>query len=787
MINILGLSLGLAGFVFIILFINHEKSYDTWVPALKNIYQVQEYTDYYPVEEEFKWKDNMDRRLSTIFSSRLPQAEALTMVEKETEKGLTIAGKYAVLQNGLRRSDSLFFKVMPYKFKYGSAETAFKRPFAIVLKSNLAEKLYGTSNPVGKSITISARGKGSEKTYVVTGVVEVPHTPSSINFEAIYIDDGADFRFGAKFDPAESAEIYVKMASTVNFQNFNNVLQSAYLPIKDKQLKQFNSSLAEKLKAQHQPKMRLVPLARIHQNPLEGKSWKEKMNPVLILSILLLLVSIVNFINLATAQATSRAKEIGIKKVIGAQKNTLILQFLTETLMQCIIAMFLSLFLIELSLPTLNHYFSLTLSIFNGNGLLLVMQLTIIVIVVALLTGLYPSFFLSSYQPKQVLKGNFFTSSKGAFIRKGLVGLQFVVTISFIVGILVISYQVNYLKTRDNGFSGTTLLNVRANFSNDKQGYNRLKKIDGVQYVGFSSGVIGSNQPSGYNFRFEDQSRELQAIGLNMEGLQALNARLLEGRFFSKSIAGDTINNVMLNEAAVNVLSRNIIGKQLILRDSIALNIIGVIKNIQVAGFDKAVKPSVYIVQSSITDSKIGTYYTPSTLIKFESSKLEHVTAELEKIFVEKNSFYPLKYSVVQDDIAMVLAEHERFEKMVALFSILSLGLSLFGLFALAAFITKQRTKEIAVRKVFGAENSDILILLNKGYIWIVLIANGLSFPIVYVLMSLWLSEFAYRIELTPLPFLLAFLVSILITIITVSFQAYKAVRTNPIKALKYE
>ena len=785
-INIGGLAFGLAGFIFMVLFINHEKGYDTWSPELKNIYQVQEYSDYYPVESEFRWKDQIDRRFSVIFSSSISQVKGLTMVEKEAEKGVTLSNKPSFLQSGLRRSDSLFFKVMPYEFKYGSSETAFARPFGIVLKEDLAKKYFGADNPLGKTVILSGRNKGSEKSYTVTGVIKEPKTPSILTFNAVYNDDGKDFRFGVKFDPSEPTEMYVAATSNSDQLHLNKVLQSVYLPIKDKHLKQFNESLDQKVKEGNQPLIKLVNIDQVHQNPIEGSSWKEKLSPVFILSILLLLVSIVNFVNLASAQATGRAKEIGIKKVVGAQKKTIIAQFLTETFIQCCLALFIALFIIELSLPTLNAYFSLNLSLFSG-GFKLYMQLLMITIFSAVLTGTYPAFFISSYQPKDVLKGNFLTSIKGAFIRKGLVGFQFVITTIFIIGILFVTYQVRYLRTKDNGFSKTALLNVKANFAYGKANYNRLKNVDGVKYVGFSSGVIGSNQPSGTNFKFKDHSNELLAIGLNMEGLNALDARLLKGRFFSTTIAQDTIGNVMINESASKLFPTEMVGQYITVKDSIPLKVIGVIKDIQVANFEEAVKPSIYVVQSSITDKKIGTYYSPSTLVKFEPAKLKNVIAELEKIFQEKNSFYPLTYTLLEDEMSSILVEHERFGKMVTLFSWLSLVLSLCGLFSLAAFITKQRTKEIAIRKVLGAEDTDMLLLLNKGYIGIILIANIIAIPISYILVSKWLSKFAYSIEITPLPFIIAFILTILITIITVTLQARKAVRTNPVLILKYE
>lgn len=243
---------------------------------------------------------------------------------------------------------------------------------------------------------------------------------------------------------------------------------------------------------------------------------------------------------------------------------------------------------------------------------------------------------------------------------------------------------------------------------------------------------------------------------------------------------------VVINESAAKILSQNIAGQTIFANDTVPLKIIGVVKDIQVESFENLVKPTLYVVKTDKWKG-VGFIVKQTTLVRFDRAKTKAVTAEIDKLFTEMNQYYPASYSFVQDDLAKVLITHERFEKMVALFSILSLTLSLFGLFALASFITKQRTKEIAVRKVLGAENADILILLNKGYLWIVLIANLIAFPLTYVLVNKWLTAFAYRITITPIPFILAFMASIIITIATVSIQARRAMNANPVKALKYE
>jgi len=788
MINIIGLSLGLAGFIFILLFINHEKSYDTWSPELKNVYKMQEYSDYFSSDKKAHWIDEIDQRLANL-ATNFPEIKAVTVLDPDNGRktGIKIDDKPAFLQSGLRRVDSLFFKVMPFEFKYGNPDVAFMQEDCIVLKEHLALKYFGDVNPVGRKINVAGGSWNKEENfYTVTGVIKDTETPSVLDFEGlIYWGKRSSFE-GENY--GTPAEIYVRSNSIKDLNVFNSKLQKAYLPIKDHHLAYYKSSLNQAKKEGNSPILKLTEISEIHQAPLKERSWKDVLKPVVLLSVLLLVVSIINFINLATAQAAGRAKEIGVKKVIGAYRTNLFFQFLIDTLIQCLVAMFIAILLIEILLPTLNGFFSLQLSLFNSSSLVvLIPQLLILVIIVGLLAGAYPSLYLSSYKPQNVLKGNYANGKQGSFIRKGLVAVQLVVSVSFIIGILVINYQLNYLKNRDNGFTADGLINIRSGIgdSGDKY-FKQLQRIDGVKYVAFSSSVIGDNVSKSYSFKFKDENKELYTVGIGIDGLQALNVRLLKGRMFSPNVIQDTINNVVINESAAKMFDEEIVGKTILASDSIPTRVIGVIKDIQVEGFESAVKPSLYVVK---TNSWKGVGFTvkPTTLVRFDRNKTKTVIAEIDKLFTEMNQFYPASYSFVEDDMATILVDYQRFEKMVALFSMLSLILSLFGLFAVAAFITKQRTKEIAVRKVLGAENTDILVLLNRGYVWIVIIANIIAFPLAYILMKRWLATFAYKIEITPIPFVLAFFASIVITVITVSLQARRAIKANPVKALKYE
>ncbi len=788
--NIFGLSIGLAGFIFVILFVNHEKSYDTWHSDLKNVYQVQEYSDHYPVEEDARWKNDIDRRLSQLFSVNASMSSEVTMVEQRSTEGLTVENGKAFLQSGMIKTDSLFFKVMPYQFKYGNPQTAFKQPYSIVLKENLALKYFGDENPIGKTVTIAGGPwKGSEDFYTISGVISELSTPSILEFEAVYIDEGSSFKFNGILGRADAARVFVKMPEIKDLDQFNLALQSDYLELKEKHLQQFKGSIADKIAKNQKPQIKITPISEIYQQPLEGESWLQKFKPVILLVVLLLLASLINFINLSTANASSRAKEIGIRKVNGALRSQLVIQFLLEIFIQCVISVIFSLIILEISLPTLNRYFELNVSLVSNLGQpILIGQISLIIIVTAFLAGIYPALYLSAFKPVEILKGNFSLSLKGVKVRKALLGIQFVITVGFIIGVIFINKQIDFLKNRDNGFTSTQLINVRSNLLQytGKGFYERLKSVDGVYNVAYTSGVIGDNMPSSQQFKFGEKTTELKTIGLSFEGLDALGAKPIAGRLFTSSIE-DSVSNVILNESASKLWAGNMAGRQIITRDSIHLNVIGVIKDIQVSGFEDAVEPSIYVIQSQSMDRKVSSYHKQTTLIRYDASKVENIIAELNKIFFELNSFYPLRYSFVEEDFSKTLMIHERFEKLVSLFSLLSLALSVFGLVSITAFLMKGKTKEIAIRKILGAERSNLLIMFNKNYLKIVLISNLIAFPLAFVLCKKWISGFAYQADISVWPFIIAFIISMLITILTVSFQSVKALKANPVDAIKYE
>ena len=780
-VNVLGLALGLAGFIFVLLYVNHERSYDHWNPQLESVYQVQE-QDFWAIKEgKEEWMDRADVRIADIIKSEIPQLEDATYINDYKPQSILLKHNVPFLQDGIISTNDGFFNVFPFEFIYGTPETALKEPGSIVLKESTALRYFGKINPVGKTININEQNWTEPETYLVTGVIKEPETPSNVEFKLV--------KRNLKTYPRNDqfyffTNIFVKVKGQHSAELLNKNVQSVYYDFKLALFKRQKQAVADYLKNGLKPSARLVPIQQIHQKPLAGKSWLDLIKPVILLSALLLLISIINFINMFTAQAVSRAKEVGIKKVIGAQRISLIIQFLIETAMQCLIAMLLSVILIEGFLPYLNQVFNLNLSFgIDQKSIVILSQLASLLLIVTLMAGIYPAFFLSAYLPQNVLKGNFGHSHKGKTLRTLLVGIQFVIAVGFFIGIWVISKQMDYMENKDPGFGAKAVIHIKASF--EKKVANQFKNIDGVQYVGSNDGMISLDHKLTGKYKYKNESKEINTVLVNFEGLQALDVKLLKGRLFDATRVQDSLSSVILNESLEKAYGGNMVGNFIYVNDSLPAQVIGIIKDMQVEGFETLIKPTVYTASTNNATGypNLGVNY----IIKFDQQKQKTVLGEINEVWKKHCPAFPLTYSFLQDDLSKVLVTHNRFKEMVKLFSFLSISLSLIGLFALAAFLTRQRTKEIAIRRVLGADLSTLFLLLNKSYFWLILVANGVSWPIIYISVGYWLNGFAYRIDVPILPFVLAFIFSIIITVVTVSFQVKKAIQANPVDALKYE
>jgi putative ABC transport system permease protein len=782
-INIGGLALGLTAFVLLLLFVNHETSYDKWSPDLNNVYQLREHHDFFTPDNKQHWMETNESRIGALVTEKIPQFKYVTKVGQGWGEGFSIKPTNAnpVIVQDVRDVDSLFFKVFPYHFIQGDRLTAINKPNTIVLKQSLALKIFGTENVLGKELKILMWRDDPGTLMTVTGVVADPTTPQSVKFNAI-MHSGDREKDPEHINNTNHCEIYALAKQELDTLQVNKALQKVYVDYKKASFATRKITYADYYKNGKTPGLKIIPLQDAYATPAFDESWIDRITPIIALSIFLLLVSIINFINLATAQSVQRAKEVGVKKVLGAYKKQLVIQFLLEAALQTLAALFISVVLVEVLLPTFSNHFNVSLSFWRSEHLFnIILQLTALFVLITLMAGFYPAWVLSKYNPVKVLKGNYENGFKGIALRNGLVVVQFIIAVTFIIGIGVMYQQTNYVANKDLGFNRDRLINISTNYRAGDEIGERIKKITGVKYVATTTQVMGNtfNVPGEINYN--NQTYNVNTVTVTMDALPALGVQVLKGRIFSPEYKQDTINTVVLNQAAANLLGKNLIGKQFKEWGNV-LQIIGIIKDYNNEGFDKAVLPTIYKVTHLG-----GMSNTNNLLIRFDSDNykpaLAAVQAEWKKIYPN----FPMIYTSVEDAFQKTMESTRKQMQIIVLFSIISVVLSLLGLFALSTFMAKRRTKEIAIRKILGASDFQIINMLNRSFLILVIAANLISWPIAFILTKKWLEGFAYRIDMPFWPFAIATITSVAIAVFTVSLQAKKAAVNNPVDALKYE
>lgn len=782
-INIFGLALGLTAVVLLLLFINHETSYDRWDPALKQVYQIREYHDFFTPDNKQHWMEHGNSRMGALLTEKVPQFKYVTKIGRTwgNKIAVKLPHQEPVSIEGIRDADSLFFKVFPHSFIEGDEQTAISQPHTVVLKKSLALQLFGTTKVLGKQLKLMFWRDDEGTLVTVTGVVDDPATPESVSFNAI-THTGEREKDPGQITSVNYCEVYALANRSIDTTILNKTLQKVYVDYQKASFAQQKISFNDFYKNGKRPGLKAVALQDVYATPSFAANWFDKVRPILVLAIFLLLVSVINFVNLATAQSVQRAKEVGVKKVLGAYKKQLVLQFLFESAIQSLAAFFVCIILVEILLPGFSNHFDVQLSFWHSARLFgIVIQLLLLFAGITLLAGFYPALILSKYNPVKVLKGNYETGFKGIALRNGLVIFQFMITITFIIGIGVMHQQTQYVAHKDLGFNRNRLINIYTNYAPDFA--ERLKRIPGISYVATTTQVMGNTFNVPQEIKYKDHSYKFNTVTVTMDALPALGVQTVSGRIFDSAHAQDTVNSVVLNEAAARLIDKDIVGKQYTVEDGkYSFQVVGVIKDYHNEGFDKAVLPTVYKVTNLG-----GTSNTNNLLIRFNSDNYSAALRAIEAEWKKAYPDFPIIYSTMENAFQKELKPTQRLMQLIVLFSIVSVILSLLGLFALSAFMARRRTREIAIRKILGASDLEIIHMLNRSFLILVVLANLISWPLAFILTQKWLEGFAYRIDMPYWPFVMATFSSVTIALLTVGLQARKAALYNPVAALKYE
>jgi putative ABC transport system permease protein len=813
LLNIAGLAFGLAAFVVTLLYVNYETSFDKWDKKLNRVYRI-DMAQTYSGQTTFTgvWTPYP---LGTALSAACPEIEAVTRIYNKGS-GLITANDKQLYVDRLISADSAFFDIFPYQFVYGSSTSALKRPDQAVISLITSRNFFGDTDPVGKTFTLN-----TGKTYTVAGVFK-PTGPSHLDFNICVSDfsNNSNWRAVLYFSyallkpnvsvAALSATARAAMINGLVTYDYNGAVSAnpkLTAPGKNKEqwLKDhshlsINSVFFEPVSAIH-----LSPQASYYRDAAENdpllNTRTGNNKPVMFFSLtalLVLLLACINYTNLSIARASKRAKETGMRKVMGAARYQIMKQFLAEAFIQCLAALLLALILARVAIYWVNTSFNMQLSFFNRlqptDNLILAGQLILLTLLVSLASGAYPAFVLSAFKPVKVLKGGITKNVKGLLLRNVLVVLQFGISACFVIGMVVIYKQLGYLNSKDPGFSTShvLVLKPRNNSLIDLQSptqkisliKDQLSRIPGVQGVAVTDFYPGTpsmaNQDSAI---YNGKGAVMTFDYVHFDYFKLLNMKILAGRDFSAAYTADTVNSAVINETAARYMGyKDPVGQKvnILNRD---YNIIGIVKDNNVAGYNSAIVPEVYAIGAA---RGLFRGYR-AILVKVNGHSAASTAGAIQAYWKGIEPAFPLRYSWLDEDFAKLLDKYERLGKMTILLSVVSTVIALMGIFALSAFAAAQRTKEIGIRKVFGASAAGIAAMLSKDFLKLIIVSLLIAFPVAYLITYKWLQEFAYRIELSWLIFAFAGFIILVFALITVSFQAIKAAIVNPVESLRTE
>lgn len=771
-LNILGLATGMTCSLLIFLWVQDELSFDRFNKNAGHMYRIT-------------------AKVSDVEAAVVPIPVAATMkAEIPAVKNATrIAAYQRMITVGTKRfdekniyfADTNFLRMFDYPLLSGNVHTVLTGPNEAVITEATAIRYFGTAeNVVGKTIYIDNDIKGTN--LIVTGILK--NIPSNSHLQ---------------FDMLLPIQLYDRMNSQVLAEAWGNFDVYTYFQLDDKypvtpvalgKIAQQVGQMHARNDKQIGASFFIQPLTDIHLHShfmldVPGQGNSGYVTTFSLIAVFILLIACINFMNLATALSTQRSKEVGLRKTIGAQRFQLVLQFMGESLLISFISLMIAVIFAALLLPWFNELAAKSMSISLLN-IKIVLALLAIAVLVGVVSGSYPAFFLSSFKPVKVLKGDKSLHGGRSFFRNGLVVLQFAISVILMICTVVVYRQLQFIKNRDIGFNKENLLYVQMPRIGDL--HDNKQAIENIlnQYPGIKSYTITDNLPtyvtSGMKIDWPDMkpTDQVLAYRLRTDGnfMKTFDMHLVAGRFFVKDSKTDDTTYVV-NETAVKAMRMTpaeAVGKSVSINDKEGA-IIGVVKDFNFKPIQQPVEPLV------IKNNFAGGY----VVMRTSPGDIEATITSVKKIFEKVYGDYPFSYGFVDEDLQQLYLVEQQMAKLFNIFSLLSVIISCLGLFGLATFATQKRIKEIGVRKVLGASETRIVAMLTKDFIKLVVVALIIAFPVAWWAMDKWLSGFSYRIDISWWIFVLVGCTAVMIAFLTVSYQSIKAAITNPVKSLRSE
>jgi len=786
-INILGLALGIATCLLITLYVLDELSYDRYHEKSDRIFRVNVDLKFGGTEQKFAVGPDP---LASTMVSLYPQVENAVRF-RGYGSSVVKKGDQNIKEEKIISADSTLFDVFSFPVIEGNPKKALAAPNSVVITESIAKKYFKTTNVVGKSLRFD-----NSTDYTITGVIRDMPPNSHFNFDFFVSLSGSEesrrgiwlsFNFNTYLllkkgtDPkaveAKFNEIYTKFmwpqakqVLNINEEDFNksgNYIRLSMMPLTDIHL--FSDRVAE-----------LAPNSDI-----------QMVYIFTIIAVLILLIACVNFMNLSTARSANRAKEVGIRKVLGTQRINLVKQFLTESVMMSVISFLVAVGIALLLLPYFNQLAVKHLNLLPTEHPVLLPILLLFAIAVGLLAGSYPAFYLSAFQPIEVLKGKLSKGFKSSYFRSGLVVLQFFISIALIIATIVIYRQLNYIQNKKLGFNKEQVVTIHDTYV--LQSKIETFKNEVLKQTGVVSGTVSGYLPvpsgrSDNSFFPEgeiinEKAVSMQFWGIDHDYLPTLGIQLAQGRNFSNEFSTDS-NAIILNESAARLFGYlDPIGKQITTFEDVATKkmrtytVIGVVKNFHFESLRENVGALSFCLSPS----------TGLTSFRIKTDEVGNTVKAIEKIWKKLAPGESFSYTFMNEDFNNVYRSEQRVGKIFISFALLAIFIACLGLFGLATYAAEQRTKEIGIRKVLGASVGNVVGMLSKDFLKLVIIAAFFAFPLSWWAMHKWLEDFAYRIDIGWWVFLVAGVIALLIALLTVSFQAVKAAIANPVKSLRTE
>lgn len=775
-VNIGGLAISLTSFLLILLYLNFELSYDLWDPSLKSVYRVSQQT-------ESNYANNpAPAPLAPLLAEHMPEVQAYTrMIPSGNYQTLVSYDNIKIYQKDVVMADSGFLDVFPYHLLAGNAANALREPASALISQAVSEKLFGKADPIGKVIKIY-----NQMPFTVTGVIAAPATPSHIAAAIVLRDP---FKAQNSGWSNISYISYIRLRKPVATAVLEDKINRTFY---DHHLKTGAEDYAAYVKAGNVPSLITDAVPDIHNFPRLGSSPFKTTMILFGLAGLLLLSGALNSSNLSLVKTLKRSREVGVRKVMGSSRMQILVQFMLEVAIQCCISLVLALGMSMLLLPVFNQLFGLSLS-FSGQfySYKMIWQCVAALVAIVLISGLYPAILFARQGVVNVMKGHFSTGATGKRFSHSLIIAQFAVSVFFIVSVLVMADQMNFMKHRDIGFNPAQVVQIEANQptreNNFEQTRAKLLRVPGVQLVSKTTAVPGSLvDTSFHSFHYAGSSKQFSSVRVSTDFFATLGILVLTGRMFSDAHPEDQDNTAIINESAAKTLGvRDPVGSRISYAscDSIPYQIVGVVKDFQVQGFDSYVRPTLYSISNAHCTYQSG----GALLVKVNTANLDKTMAGISQLWETVEPGFPLRYSFLDDNFQQLFSSYTRVQYIIHVFTFISVFISVMGLLALTVYMTEQRTREIGIRKVLGASVGGIVALLSKDFLRLVILSVLIATPVAWYLMERWLRDFAYRVNISWFLFALAGVGALLIAFATVGVQALRAARANPAHSLKAE